>query len=372
MKYSFIIPVYNNRLALKSTLLALNRQIGFKSEDYEVIVIDDGSSDDTWSIIKDIKRDYELKYIYLERDVGSCRARARNSGLKAAQGKVAVFIDADILVRQDYLKELDRCYRFNENIIVIGTRLLLPKNMIINLDFLFEACTFDSRVISILEARHFIFDRLSYNLSAIKWPGLLFCTCNAAVPVKYLHAAGGFDQHFVGWGMEDSDLGCRLGLLEEIKIIVNSKLEVLHQFHEHEGNMKEEYQYNHKYFLSKFPHAHDGTPMNEVLGINAVFQQPETRYIKKYSNNGNGDRIKVELDLKDARDLLKLKNTITELSCKDNMDIIINDYVENTNLDIWIQLFGVRPSTPKYYPVSKRLKKFKKSEMDRYIKIHMV
>lgn len=64
MKYSFVIPTYNNRVLLKNTLEALNYQPGYGY--YEVIVVDDGSTDNSGEYIKGVNRNYDLKYFYLE------------------------------------------------------------------------------------------------------------------------------------------------------------------------------------------------------------------------------------------------------------------------------------------------------------------
>lgn len=53
---------------------------------------------------------YELKYIYLERCMDSCRSRAINYGIKMAEGEIIIFIDADIIVKKDYLVRVEKCF----------------------------------------------------------------------------------------------------------------------------------------------------------------------------------------------------------------------------------------------------------------------
>jgi glycosyltransferase involved in cell wall biosynthesis len=91
-----VIPAYNNKLLLRKTLEALNYQIGYGRNDYEVIIVDDGSSDGTCDYIKNVNRNYNLKYFYLERCDDSGRARARNYGWKKASGDIIIFIDSYI------------------------------------------------------------------------------------------------------------------------------------------------------------------------------------------------------------------------------------------------------------------------------------
>ena len=64
---------------------------------------------------------------------------------------------------------------------------------------------------------------------------------------------------------------------------------------------------------------------------------------------------RIVIDFKNQEYLDNIKQTIIMLSDIKNNDIIVNDYLENTDLDIWIQLLGKRKSTPRYYPMSRRL-----------------
>ena len=78
MKYSIIIPTFNNKILLNNTLEVLNSQK--TSKKYEVIVVDYGSSDNTYEYIKETPKNYNFKYFYLNRCEKSSRARTRNHG----------------------------------------------------------------------------------------------------------------------------------------------------------------------------------------------------------------------------------------------------------------------------------------------------
>lgn len=103
IKYSFIIPTYNNEKLLRNALFALNHQTPIDRDDYEVIVVDDGSDRDTYEAINNINKKYSMKYVYLERNEMSSRAKARNAGIAKAEGEYIVFIDADIIVKPNFL-----------------------------------------------------------------------------------------------------------------------------------------------------------------------------------------------------------------------------------------------------------------------------
>ena len=88
MKYSFIICTYQNKELLKNSLQALNNQSGYGCEDYEVIVVDDGSSDRT----ADIARMAGAVVIVHEANTG--KGGALKTGFEAVEG-------ADIIVTMD-------------------------------------------------------------------------------------------------------------------------------------------------------------------------------------------------------------------------------------------------------------------------------
>lgn len=364
-KYSFVIPTYNSKINLRNTLEALNCQQGFGVQDYEVIVADDGSSDGTWEYIKDTAVNYELKYIYIERDSGACRSRTRNYGWKAARGEVIIFIDSDIIVNKNYLSALDRYYKADKNFVILGLRLLLPKGVVIDLDTLFEAYRFNPLTNAFLETRHFIVNCLSYNASFMRLPGYLLSSCNAAIPKKYLQAVDGFDEDFKGWGFEDTDLGCRLQLLKEPRFALCSKLDVLHQFHEREENMKEQHDYNRKLFIEKHPGDALDIPVHRAFKFWDTYLMAQQEYPKLFSFQPKSPCQTAVLDFKKAESLDRLKEDITRLSAQEDVEILVNDYVETTDLDIWIQLLGVRNSTPRYHPASRMLQSSSPSTFNR-------
>lgn len=84
-KISVIIPTYNSAKYIKDTIESVLNQT---YKDLEIIVVDDGSTDNT----KDIVSKYQVKYIYQE---NKGPAAARNRGIKEAQGEYIAFLDSD-------------------------------------------------------------------------------------------------------------------------------------------------------------------------------------------------------------------------------------------------------------------------------------
>lgn len=111
-KVSVIIPTYNRGNQLRICLKSLQKQ-SFKN--FETIVCDDGSTDNTFEIIKEFKDLPGLKYIR-ENNFGG-PARPRNNGLKEAKGENIAFLDSDdwwypnkLEVSLNYLSDYDLIY----------------------------------------------------------------------------------------------------------------------------------------------------------------------------------------------------------------------------------------------------------------------
>lgn len=104
MEVSIIIPTYNCSQYLERSLRsALSQE--FKKNNYEIIVIDDGSTDDTKKILESFKND--VRIITFEKNTGL--SYARNYAIKNAFGKYIVCVDADDYISQ-YLLTIEHLY----------------------------------------------------------------------------------------------------------------------------------------------------------------------------------------------------------------------------------------------------------------------
>ncbi len=104
-KYSIIIPSFNRADEIKELLSSL-AQLDFPRERFEVIIADDGSTDQTAQVVKQARQQYafDLKY-YSQQNQGP--GAARNLGLSHAQGDFFIFVDSDVTVPQEWLKHID-------------------------------------------------------------------------------------------------------------------------------------------------------------------------------------------------------------------------------------------------------------------------
>lgn len=100
--FSVIIPPCNRRHLLKPVIDSVLNQT---YKDFELILIDDGSSDNTGEFIPDNYQDRRIKYFY---KVNEERGAARNFGLQKASGNYAVFLDSDDLMMVHYLSTLSQ------------------------------------------------------------------------------------------------------------------------------------------------------------------------------------------------------------------------------------------------------------------------
>lgn len=98
---SIVIPTYNRCQSLAHTLHCLNEQT-FPADNFEVIVVDDGSTDGTYSFIDALGP--QMRYtLRVERRQRTGPGQARNWGLTLAKGQVVLFIDSDCEPEQTWV-----------------------------------------------------------------------------------------------------------------------------------------------------------------------------------------------------------------------------------------------------------------------------
>lgn len=102
---SFIVPVFNNSVTIRELFERIQTVLGPLGHDYEVIFIDDGSSDESWSIIRSLCRDSDhCVGLHLSRNFG--QHPAINAGLERARGDITILMDADLQDRPEELPKL--------------------------------------------------------------------------------------------------------------------------------------------------------------------------------------------------------------------------------------------------------------------------
>ena len=103
IKYSFIVPVYNTEKFLKKCLDSLVNQT---YKDFEIIVVNDGSTDKSSNIISKYQKKYKNIIVINKENEGL--SMARNRGIQKSSGKYIIFVDSDDYVSDKLLENIDK------------------------------------------------------------------------------------------------------------------------------------------------------------------------------------------------------------------------------------------------------------------------
>lgn len=114
MLFSVIVPMYN---AAKSIRLCLDSILRQNFDDYEVIIINDGSTDDSEFICRDVTNGHDNVFLYTFENGGVGKARRR--GIQRARGDFLIFADVDDFISPDLLKTLSGIIRLHDDVEVI-------------------------------------------------------------------------------------------------------------------------------------------------------------------------------------------------------------------------------------------------------------
>ncbi len=197
--FSVIIPVYNAETTLSLCLKALSHQSVAK-EDYEVIVIDDGSTDNTSNIAKK----FNVNYIS---QTNQGPATARNKGARAARGDIILFTDSDCIPDHSWIKEMVSPFKDSDVVAVKGIYKTSQKELAAR----FAQAEFEDR-----------YDLLKKSSSID-----MIDTYSAAFRKDIFLDMGGFDQSFPVANNEDTDFSYRLAVAG-YELVFNPKAFVYH------------------------------------------------------------------------------------------------------------------------------------------------
>ncbi|MEO3812583.1 glycosyltransferase [Sphaerisporangium sp. B11E5] len=214
---SVIVPTYNRARLLRLTLDSLVRQT-LPPRSFEVLVVDDGSADDTAEVVREYAGRLDLRYFYQE-DLGYRVAKARNAGIAAARAEVCVFVDSGVLLGSGalaaYLAEHESravpvavvgyVYCFNED---NEDGALMERAIDVrDPDATIGELRSQGKWADIREE---FYERYTDDIGELPAPWLIYWTCNVSAPTALLRRVGGFDEAFTSWGGEDVELGYRL------------------------------------------------------------------------------------------------------------------------------------------------------------------
>ena len=214
MPISVIVTTYNRPDALRALLDGLRAQT---DRDFEVLVADDGSRDDTGMLVHATARSapIEIRHVWQE-DRGFRAGAARNRATAQAAGDYVVFLDGDCVPRPHFVARhrslAESGWMVAGNRVLLSeafTRAALGSGTPLHAwsDAQWQSAHRRGDINRTLPLRHLPLGPLR-KLAGGRWQRVR--TCNLGVWRTDLQRVNGFDEVFEGWGYEDSDLAVRL------------------------------------------------------------------------------------------------------------------------------------------------------------------
>ena len=294
IKVSIIMPSYNKYEYVSLSLYCLLKQtFGFSR--FEVILIDDCSSDETTNISKEFHPPFKFKYV--RHLINQGRSRARNLGIKLSEGEVIIFLDGEMLTEPDFIENHYKHHIKNKNVVVSGAMHyrgiytfltskynsrqwehiddFVPRDPYFvfpykdykqnhqQSDLLFPLITkkdIDEKRFKNLSFPNWYFNQMlnsglnqfGMDLSDYALPYIAFLTGDVSVSKEHLEKAGYFDESFLGYGAEDWELGYRF-YKNGARFIIDPSTFCYHQEHPTSANNFPEAMGNLYKFMEKFP-----------------------------------------------------------------------------------------------------------------------
>ena len=206
MRVSLIITTYNRPDALSLVLRSIERQITLP---YEVIIADDGSTNDTKEVITSFQEKSDILVIHSwQEDSGFRAAKSRNKAISKSNGDYIVLIDGDMILHPEFIN--DHINNAQPSYFVQGSRVLLTQDKTkqaldqqkINFSLLSNGLKNRKNAIHSNSLSR-LFSNKKNTLRGIR-------SCNLAFFKQDFISVNGFNNEFEGWGREDIEFIMRL------------------------------------------------------------------------------------------------------------------------------------------------------------------
>jgi glycosyltransferase involved in cell wall biosynthesis len=242
---SVIMTAYNEAAILEVVVSRLGMQTF--AHPWELLVCDDGSDQEVLPILKRTLpgRNPAVRYIWQARD-GARRAKSRNNALRCATGEVVILLDGDVAVGSDFIEQHVAGHQGGGRTAVYGSRKWLFLKDLAAGTSLAECVAMH---LSDTGAADRLFSDTQFQREAYtagrSWLGCMGCNFSFSRTDPVF-----FNEHFVGWGVEDQEFACRLERRHAYRLIYEPAIWGLH--------LEDEFQRNHTPIR---PRSHD-----EIMG----------------------------------------------------------------------------------------------------------
>lgn len=192
IKLSITIATFNRAELLGKALAALANQ-SYSKDDYEVIVCDSNSHDETNEVVNHYSKFIDIKYVHCD----NVLAAKRNCGIKNSKYPYVVFLDDDCVPENNFVEEYASCFTKNsigqDKIIYCG-RVVYPSNWVE-----------ESNYYRFRNSRHYT----SNNAESLNFKTIVVMNMGFKKS-DFIDYIGAVNERFVGYGCEDQELGWRI------------------------------------------------------------------------------------------------------------------------------------------------------------------
>lgn len=353
---SVVIPAWNAEDTIIQTLTALEKSSFNQKfpQKLQIVVADDGSTDNTFKLIKNASLNLNLVVI---RQDNYSQGPAMNAGISAAEGDIIIEVDADTILNFNALENLMIRHEFQKDVLLTGFRHYVQKDdSRVSLKDLQENgpdagfyITNDERIKYFesgypsnmcLASNHY--KRLG-NFNGLWMPdndlfhdpwlladmvfGMFF-----SAPREYFKRVGGFDDRFEGWGCDDGYVGAKLIAegLQVIPVYAATGLHISHPFRTQDK--QKEYNFNRKFFFDF---------------INSTDYQGHPDWISKAKMRVKEKHVFKDLYSNNIHQKIEIKNqfmTAEQLTCVGKYQEAINlmsNSTQDNSYDYANALFGL-------------------------------
>tara|TARA_Y100000996_G_scaffold389499_1_gene349945 strand:+ start:53 stop:949 length:897 start_codon:yes stop_codon:yes gene_type:complete len=228
---SIIVPCYNSELTIEKCALSILKNIENTDSpnNFELIIVNDGSNDATKDLIKNINN---AKIINHNKNQGL--SAARNSGIKKSNSEYIIFIDSDIILSDNWIKNIYYKIKENKDVVgIIGNLEPEPNKKVSSLDkYLFGAYRGTKKI--------------NFNLP-LNYKSFVFS--NTIIKKNILDQVGLFDESLVEYGGEDTELAIRIHKIFPMGL---RKIENIHSYHITKKTVNQHINYMFEYGQNNF------------------------------------------------------------------------------------------------------------------------